>query len=94
MDGKSEEVLFTDEQAEKRNRSEAMKGNKNAEGAHDYPISPDAHLLDAAEFNKMYGKDIDPKDLPVWKVTDKYGNIDMTKLSDEQKEYKNHQTIM
>lgn len=87
VDGKSEEVLFTDEQAEKRNRSEAMKGNKNAEGAHDYPISPDAHLLDAAEFNKMYGKDIDPKDLPVWKVTDKYGNIDMTKLSDEQKEY-------
>jgi len=87
VDGKSEKVLFTDEQAEKRNRSEAMKGNKNAEGAHDYPISPDAHLLDAAEFNKMYGKDIDPKDLPVWKVTDKYGNIDMTKLSDEQKEY-------
>ena len=87
VDGKSEKVLFTDEQAEKRNRSEAMKGNKNAEGAHDYPISPDAHLLDAAEFNKMCGKDIDPKDLPVWKVTDKYGNIDMTKLSDEQKEY-------
>lgn len=87
VDGKSEEVLFTDEQAEKRNRSEAMKGNKNAEGAHDYPISPDAHLIDAAEFNKMYGKYIDPRDLPVWKVTDKYGNIDMTKLSDEQKEY-------
>lgn len=87
VDGKSEEVLLTDEQTEKRNRSEAMKGNKNAEGAHNYPANPESHLLDAAEFNKKYGKDIDPKDLPVWKVTDKYGNIDMTKLSDEQKEY-------
>ena len=87
VDGKSEEVLFTDEQAEKRNRSEAMKGNKNAEGEHNYPISPDAHIIDAAEFNKKYGKQIDPKDLPIWKVTDKFGNVDMTKLSEEQKEY-------
>lgn len=87
VDGKSEDIMFTDEQQEKRNRSEAMKGNKNAEGEHNYPISPDAHIIDAAEFNKKYGKQIDPKDLPIWKVTDKFGNVDMTKLSEEQKEY-------
>lgn len=87
VDGKSEEVLFTEEQAEKRNRSNAMKGNKNAAGEHDYPISPDAHIIDTTEFNKRYGKNIDPKDLPIWKMTDKYGNIDMTKLSEKQKDY-------
>ncbi len=87
VNGEDVQVLFTDEQLEKRNRSEAMKGNKNAEGEHNYPISPDAHIIDAAEFNKKYGKQIDPKDLPIWKVTDKFGNVDMTKLSEEQKEY-------
>ncbi len=87
VDGKTEDVLFTDEQQEKRNRSEAMKGNKNAEGNHDYPINPNAHIMDAAEFNKKYGKIIDPKDLPIWKVTDKFGNVKMSQLSDEQKEY-------
>ena len=64
-----------------------MKGNKNAEGAHDYPISPDAHNMTVEEFNTKYGKSFDPKDLPIWKVTDKYGNIDTTKLTEEQKEY-------
>lgn len=87
IDGKNEEILFSDKEQEKKNRSEAMKGNKNAEGEHNYPISPDAHIIDAAEFNKRYGKNVDQVDLPIWKVTDKYGNIDMTKLSDEQKEY-------
>lgn len=87
IDGKNEEVLFTDEQISKQNRSESMKGNRNAEGEHTYPISPEAHLIDAAEFNSKYGKNIDPKDLPIWKVTDKFGNIDMTKLSESEKKY-------
>jgi len=87
VDGKSENVKLTDEQAAKRNRSEAMKGNKNAEGEHDYPANPDAHNMTVEEFNTKYGKSFDPKDLPIWKVTDKYGNIDTTKLTEEQKEY-------
>lgn len=94
VEGQSEEVRFTEEQLTERNaktvsrsRSEAMQGNKNADGEHDYPLDPNAHLMDAAEFNKKYGKNIDPKDLPIWKVTDKYGNIDMTKLSEEEKKY-------
>lgn len=95
VDGKSEEFLLTDEQIKENdsgkektgNRSEAMKGNKNADGEHDYPIDPNAHLMDAAEFNSKYGKNVDPKDIPIWKVTDKYGNIDMTKLSDTEKKY-------
>ena len=85
--GKSEEVLFDGGQAESESRSEAMKGNKNAEGEHDYPIDPNAHIMDAAEFNERYGKSVDPKDIPIWKATDKYGNIDMTKLSPEEKRY-------
>lgn len=87
VDGKSEDVMFTDEQQEKRNRSEAMKGNKNAEGEHNYPVNPEAHNMSVEEFNTKYGKSFDPKDLPIWKVTDKYGNIDTTKLTEEQKEY-------
>lgn len=87
IDGVSEKVPFTDEQQEQRNRSEAMRGNKNADGAHDYPRNPDAHNMSVEEFNKKYGKSFDPKDLPIWKVTDKYGNIDTTKLTEEQKDY-------
>ena len=81
------EVMFTDEQAEKRNRSESMKGNKNAEGEHDYPTDPNSYIMDATEFNKKYGKNFDSRDIPIWRVTDKYGNIDMTRLSPAQKEY-------
>ena len=71
----------------KANRSKAMEGNKNAEGKHNYPISKKAHIIDAEEFNKKYGKNIDKSDLDIWKITDKFGNVDMTKLSDKQKEY-------
>lgn len=87
VEGKSVEVLFNEEQKASRTLSEAMKGNKNAEGKHDYPVNPEAHLLSAEEFNSKYGKSVDPKDLPIWKVTDKFGNVDMTKLTDEQKKY-------
>lgn len=87
VDGVSEEVLFSGEQKVKRTLSEAMKGNKNAEGKHNYPTHPEAKILDVIEFNKTYGKQFDPKDVPIWKVTDKDGNIDTTKLTSEQKEY-------
>lgn len=85
--GKSEEILFTDGQQEKRSRSEALKGNKNAAGAHDYPANPAAHNMSVEEFNRKYGKSFDAEDLPVWKATDKYGNIDTTKLTEEQKKH-------
>ena len=87
VDGKTEDVAFTDEQQAKRNRSEAMKGNDNAKGAHDYPSNPDGHIMDSDEFNKKYGKHFDAKDIAIWRVVDKFGNVDMSKLTDEQKEY-------
>lgn len=75
-------------EAEKHNnRSRAMKGNKNAEGAHEVLNSPDAHIMNVAEFNEKYGKNIDKEDIEIWKATDKYGNIDKSKLTDEQIEY-------
>ena len=90
VDGKSENVLFTDVDSNHTHLSDAMKGNKNAAGEHDYPIDPKAHLLDAEAFNKKYGKNIDSQDLPIWKVTDKFGNVDITKLTPEQKKYVEH----
>ncbi len=87
VDGKREEVLFSDEQAQTRSRSEAMKGNQNAKGEHDYPQNPAAHIIDVDEFNKKYGKSVDAQDMPIWKATDKFGNVDMTKLSAEQQRY-------
>ena len=90
VDGKSENVLFADVDSNHTHLSDAMKGNKNAAGEHDYPIDPKAHLLDAEAFNKKYGKNIDSQDLPIWKVTDKFGNVDITKLTPEQKKYVEH----
>ena len=87
VNGKREEVLFSDEQAQTRSRSEAMKGNQNAKGEHDYPQNPAAHIIDVEEFNKKYGKTVDALDMPIWKATDKFGNVDMTKLSAEQQRY-------
>ncbi|MGP1459219.1 MAG: Eco57I restriction-modification methylase domain-containing protein [Treponema sp.] len=87
VDGKSEEVLFTDEQTQKRSRSDAMKGNQNAKGEHDYPQNPAAHIIGVEEFNKKYGKKVDAQDMPIWKATDKFGNVDMTKLTAEQQRY-------
>jgi len=90
VDGKSEKIAFADVDSSHTHLSDAMKGNKNAAGEHDYPIDPKAHLLDTDAFNKKYGKNIDPQDLPIWKVTDKFGNVDMTKLTPEQKKYVEH----
>lgn len=90
IDGKSEKIAFADVDSSHTHLSDAMKGNKNAAGKHDYPIDPKAQLLDAEAFNKKYGKNIDPQDLPIWKVTDKFGNVDITKLTPEQKKYVEH----
>lgn len=90
VDGKSEKIAFADVDSSHTHLSDAMKGNKNAAGEHDYPINPKAQILDAEAFNKKYGKNIDSQDLPIWKVTDKFGNVDMTKLTPEQKKYVEH----
>lgn len=71
----------------KSNRSQAMLGNKNAEGEHNVSVNPNAHKMSVEEFNKKYGKNFDPKDIPIWKATDRSGNIDITKLSNEETDY-------
>lgn len=71
----------------KENRSRAMLGNKNAEGGHNVPVNPNAHKMSVEEFNKKYGKNFDPKDVPIWKATDRSGNIDITRLSNEEVDY-------
>lgn len=71
----------------KENRSLAMLGNKNAEGEHNVSVNPNAHKMSVEEFNKKYGKNFDPKDIPIWKATDRSGNIDITRLSNEEADY-------
>lgn len=71
----------------KENRSRAMLGNKNAEGGHNVSVNPNAHKMSVEEFNKKYGKNFDPKDIPIWKATDRSGNIDITRLSNEEVDY-------
>ncbi len=88
--GEQVDCLFDkkETEAEKHeNRSRAMKNNKNAEGEHDYPLNPNAHKMSVEEFNKKYEKIFDAKDMPAWKSTDKFGHVDMTKLSDKEREY-------
>lgn len=71
----------------KENRSLAMLGNKNAEGEHNVSVNPNAHKMSVEEFNKKYGKNFAPKDIPIWKATDRSGNIDITRLSNEEADY-------
>ena len=68
------------------NRSNAMKGNKNAAGKHNFVASTGKNMT-ATEFNQKYGKNIDPKEMEIWRFTDYAGNIDITKLTEQQKDY-------
>lgn len=87
VDGnKAAESRKTDAE-KKADRSRAMQGNRNAEGEHNVSMNPNAHKMSVEEFNKKYGKNFDAKDMPVWKATDRAGNIDMTKLSDSECDY-------
>lgn len=88
--GEQVDCLFDKKETESEkheNRSRAMKNNKNAEGEHEYPLNPNAHKMSVEEFNKKYAKNFDAKDMPAWKSTDKFGHVDMTKLSDKEREY-------
>ena len=80
-----------------RNRSEAMKGNENAKKAFHKETVKKAvkgdvftpsigENMSAAEFNTRYSKDIPEADMKFWKVTDWEGKVDVTKLSDEERE--------
>ena len=71
---------------EHKKRSDAMKGNKNAAGKHNFVASTGKNMT-AAEFNQKYGKNIDPKEMEIWRYTDYNGNIDITKLTQDQKDY-------
>ena len=68
------------------NRSNAMKGNKNAAGKHNFVASTGKNMT-ATEFNQKYGKNIDPKEMEIWRFTDYAGNIDTTKLTADQMDY-------
>lgn len=39
-------------------------------------------VMTAEEFSRLYGKDFDEREFPIWKATDWQGNIDLNKLSD------------
>ena len=71
---------------EHKNRSDAMKGNKNAAGKHNFVASTGKNMT-ATEFNQKYGKNIDPREMEIWRYTDYSGNIDISKLTQEQKNY-------
>lgn len=92
-------VLDDKETAEEisRKRSEAMKGNDNAKKAFHKQIVKKATKGDvftpsigknmtAQEFNAKYSKDIPEADMKFWKVTDWEGKVDVTKLTDEERE--------
>lgn len=68
------------------NRSEAMKGNKNAEGEHDVQKIIGT-IMDAEKFNAKYGKNISKEELEIWKVSDVDGYVNINALSDEMRNY-------
>lgn len=87
VNGEREVVKVVKSEEEKRqNRSRAMKGNKNAEGEHNYTPSIGKNMT-VAEFNQKYGKDIDPKDIEIWKQTDYQGFINTNNLTETQLNY-------
>lgn len=73
---------------EHEKRSNAMKGNKNAAGKHNF-IPSDGINMTAEQFAHKYGMDMNQKELDIWKFTDYNGDIDTTKLTAEQMEYIN-----
>lgn len=80
-----------------RNRSEAMKGNENAKKSfHKETVKKAARgdvftpsigeNMSAAQFNAKYSKDIPEADMKFWRVTDWEGKVDVTKLTDAERE--------
>ncbi|WP_296855246.1 YodL domain-containing protein [Treponema sp.] len=44
-------------------------------------------VMTAQEFSRLYGKDFDEREFPIWRATDWQGNIDLAKLSAEDMRY-------
>lgn len=82
----AETIITETPEEEHKNRSDALKGNKNAAGKHNYVASTGKNMT-AEEFNHKYGMDINQKDLEIWKFTDYNGHIDTIKLTAEQRKY-------
>ena len=80
---KTGKVTVDGKEQEHKNRSEAMKGNKNAAGEHNYI----GKLMTGAEFNKLYGKNITQEEIDVWKTTDVDGLVNMDALTSDLKKY-------
>lgn len=80
---KTRKVTVSDKAQEHKNRSEAMRGNQNAAGEHNYT----GKLMTSAEFNKLYGKTMTQEEIDIWKTTDVDGVIQVNTLTDKQKEY-------
>lgn len=79
-------VLKEGDAEKKANRSEAMKGNKNAEGEHDVQ-NIIGTIMDAEKFNAKYGKNLSKEELDIWKVSDVDGYVNTNALSDELRNY-------
>jgi hypothetical protein len=98
-----ENIEVKSDAEEHENRSEAMMDNDNAAGSRggatedppktrrkkreDVFIPSIGKNMTADEFNKKYGKNINPKDYPIWKVTDYDGKIDVSRLSKSEKDW-------
>ncbi len=102
---KATEIVETkvSESEESQNHSEAMKGNKNAEGSRggekDNPKgnkkkgSTDDYVrsignnMTVDEYNKKYGVLVDEADLSIWAATDYNGRIEVAKLNNAEREH-------
>jgi hypothetical protein len=62
------------------------EGKKRTKKGDEYTPSIGKNMT-ADEFNAKYGKNTDKADLPVWKVTDYTGRVDIGRLSPVQKRY-------
>jgi hypothetical protein len=62
------------------------EGKKRTKKEGEYTPSIGKNMT-ADEFNKKYGKNIDPKDLPIWKVTDYEGKVEVSRLSKAEKDW-------
>ena len=50
-------------------------------------VKSKGEVMTAQEFSRLYGKDFDEREFPIWAATDWQGNIDLSKLSAEDMRY-------
>lgn len=93
--GKSVEISLETDAEEHQNRSEAMKGNKNAEKLihkekvkeakkGDVYTPSEGHIMSANEFAKRFGKEVPEEDLKFWKKNNWEGIIEKSSLTVEE----------